>query len=807
MRNPGHIIYKEYRYSEYYVLLPVAFVFIMSLLSCITWILGNQIGNYEINILFKQNTAIAFMCASTSTYCLWFKSKNHWTYPMGKAFAGIVLLIGVTTLYQKIFLINLNFDQPFIYDTSTIDPLFPGQMSLPNAVIFTLLGFALLLNSYESYSNKISTLLYSSIFFVSLIVLIGYVFKADVLYQLQNDRRLSEHSAIAALLVSFAGLFIYPNNKYIDMLKSDSAAGSFARSISLASLILPVLFGRIGFYFYYSTGVDSSTAYASVAISCLITLIMITWKSATAFELVDRDRIGSEKEKVKSTAQIDSLLASSPFGIAFFSSEGQLIRANQLFKKYIQVDSNFDNIHYLFEFKKLIGFLPEQTMLDFIKSTGLGKSFELEMQVDEKTQCISMNLFPVETKSNDFFGLGISFLDITHLKQIEKELISARDSAEVSNRSKSFFLANMSHEIRTPIGIIMGFVDMLNSTNLSDEEKNHNMAIVKRNCRQLLNIIDDILDISKIEAGQVKIRKEFVNTNELLLDLKSILDLKAENKKLKCEIKIKGEIPAKFFTDATRLRQVLLNICGNAIKFTRQGGVSLSCFYKEEKIYFRVSDTGSGIAIDQFDKLFKPFSQVDSSETREFGGTGLGLALSQKLARALGGDLVLETTNPGIGSTFLISVDTGNINSIDFINDTDNEKSSQNKIKTSAEISSDLKEKNILIVDDSPDNRLLISFMLKKLGLKVETAVDGKNALEMAEKNSYDLILMDLQMPIMGGYEAVNYLRKAGFNKPIIALTAHAMKDEKDKCLANGFSAYLTKPIDKNLLISTMSSL
>ncbi len=807
MRDSGLINYKEFRYSEFYVLLPVTIVFTVAFLSCLTWIFGNQFGDYEIYILFKQNTAIAFLLASAATICLWSKPKNNWAYPLGKALASFVFLIGILTIYQKFSLINLNIDQPFVLDPSlAIDPLFPGQMALQTAVIFTLVGLALLLNSFQLHLNKIATLLNSSVFFISLIALIGYVFKADSLYQMQDGRRLTEHVALASLLLSFSGLFIHPSNKYIKMLKSDGAAGSFARRISLASLVFPVLFGRVGFYFYYTTGVDSSTAYASVAISCLVTLILITWKSTTAFELVDRDRIGSEIEKIKYAAQIDSLLGSSPFGIAFFSDEGQLIRANQLFENYIQIGSDQKNIDDLLQFKNLIGFLPDQTMTQFIKSTGLGKSFELELMVKNNISNISMNLFPVITKSNDFLGLGISFLDITHLKKIETELITARDNAEVSNRSKSFFLANMSHEIRTPIGIIMGFVDILNSTNLNDEEKQNNMAIIKRNCRQLLNLIDDILDISKIEAGKVKIRKELVDTNELLNDLKSIIDLKAEDKKLQSEIKISGTIPSKFFADATRLRQILLNICGNAIKFTSKGKIILDCFYKDEKIYFRVTDTGPGIATDQLDKLFKPFSQVDSSDTREFGGTGLGLALSRKLAQALGGDLILENTKVNHGSTFLISIQTGNTDEIEFMSETENENTARNKANVTVEVSSELKEKIILIVDDSPDNRLLISFMLKKLGLKVDTAFDGKNALDMAAVTKYDLILMDLQMPVMGGYEAVLNLRQSGFNKPIIALTAHAMKDEKDKCLASGFSAYLTKPIDKNLLIKTMAS-
>lgn len=805
MAKNDSISYKKFRYADYFVLIPANLVFALSFIALTTWFFGQAIGSEAIAALFRHNTSLSFLLCSIATFCLWLKPHRKSLLYTGKIIAAGVLGIGLLTLYQHITVISSIGGQPLIIDFSGDGVDHTGQMSLQSGFIFTLLGLSLLLNSYNRYLNKFATILNAGVFFISLVGLIGYIFQADSFYQIEQALRLTENTAISGFLISFSGLFIYPQNKYISMLQSEGAAGAFARRISLASLILPVLFGRLGIFFYYS-GVDTSTTYASVAISSFVTLIMITWKSATAFEIVDRDRKGSEQEKLKSTAQIDSLLSSSPFGIAFFSSEGELIRANQIFRKYLQIDSNYTNLHELSHFKKLIHFDQNSSVPDFIKTTGRGKSYEVKLEMDGIPQFISLNLFPVETKNHEFLGLGVSFLDITHLKQIEAELIAARDTAEVSNRTKSFFLANMSHEIRTPIGIIMGFVDILNSTNLSEEEKKHNMAIIKRNCRQLLNIIDDILDISKVEAGQIKIRKEFIQTVELLQDLKSILKLKAENKNISIEVNITGKLPTTFFSDNTRLRQIILNICGNAIKFTKEGKVSIESFFKDNKIYFRITDTGLGIESSQLDKLFKPFSQVDSSNTREFGGTGLGLALSRKLARALGGDLILEKTMVRKGSTFLIYIDTGIIEEKDLTVTRLAENEPQDKPVKILQLPDSMKNKNILLVDDSPDNRLLISFMLKKMGLTVDTAVDGRDALQKVFDQDYDLILMDLQMPNMGGYEAVMQLRKSGYTKPVIALTAHAMKDEKDKCLANGFSAYLTKPIDKQLLMSTLTA-
>ncbi|MBC7457904.1 MAG: response regulator, partial [Bdellovibrionaceae bacterium] len=528
----------------------------------------------------------------------------------------------------------------------------------------------------------------------------------------------------------------------------------------------------------------------------------------TAFELINRDRIGSEKESLNSNAQIESLITSSSQGIAFFSPEGYIIRANDIFKKYLNVKSNKADINSMPAFRDMIGLKNKESISEFIKNAGAGKNFELNMTVGNEARYISLNLFPVQTKHFEVIGLGLSFIDITHLKQIEHELIVSRDKAEVSNRAKSFFLANMSHEIRTPIGVIMGFVDILNSTPLSDDEKRSNMSIIKRNCRQLLNIIDDILDLSKVEFGQIKIRKETISILELLEDLKSILDLKTQDKNIKIDVKITGKVPAEFSSDNTRLRQIILNICGNATKFTKTGSITVDCFFANSQMNFRVTDTGPGVAVEDIHKLFKPFSQIDSSETREFGGTGLGLALSKKLAIALGGDLILEKTVLQQGSTFLLHVDVGESESQNLIDQTMSDNTSLIPAPEVKINSMQLKDKKILIVDDSPDNRLLLSFILKQFGAISDTANDGKAAVEKAlhGDSKYDLVLMDLQMPIMGGYEAVSELRKLGFDKPIIALTAHAMKEEKEKCLSSGFTNYLTKPITRNTLLDMISS-
>ncbi len=801
------ISYKNMRFAQNFVLIPLIIIFLLSGASLISWIFGPNMGFFEIDIHFKQNTALCFFLVSISSFLIWLDSDKEYLSYIGRILSALVVLISALTLYEKITHINFGIDQLFRLDAVGTDPEFPGQMAARTAMTFIFLGTALLFNGYKRLSNQIATVLNSITFFMSLVGLIAIIFDVQVFYPFQGSFQMTDHIAICGLAASFAGLFLFPQNKYVVILQSYGATGSFARRVSLASLILPILFSRFGIYLY-DAGADPSAVFATVATASLVALILITWKSTTAFELINRDRIGSENEKLNINAQIESLIASSNQGIAFFSSEGYIIRANEIFKKYLNVTSNKFDINSMPDFKEMIGLKPDESIAQFIESTGLGKNFELNLTVEGEPHFISLNLFPIQTKNLDVIGLGLTFIDITHLKQIEYELIESRDKAEVSNRAKSFFLANMSHEIRTPIGVIMGFVDILNSNEFSEEEKNSNMNIIKRNCRQLLNIIDDILDLSKVEFGQIKIRKETINTIELLEDLKSILDLKTQDKDLKIDVKITGKVPATFSSDNTRLRQIILNICGNATKFTKSGSITVECFFSDSQMNFRVIDTGPGVAAEDIQKLFKPFSQIDSSETREFGGNGLGLALSKKLAIALGGDLVLEKTVLQQGSTFLLYVDVGENMSQNLIDQKMSEQTLQSVIPEIEINSQQLKDKKILIVDDSPDNRLLLSFILKQFGATSDTANDGQAAIAKAlDKNlNFDLILMDLQMPIMGGYEAVSMLRSSGFKKPIIALTAHAMKEEKEKCLSHGFTNYLTKPIARNTLVNMITN-
>lgn len=396
--------------------------------------------------------------------------------------------------------------------------------------------------------------------------------------------------------------------------------------------------------------------------------------------------------------------------------------------------------------------------------------------------------------------------DITAQKTAQNKLLMARRSADFANQAKSQFLANMSHEIRTPIGIILGYTDLaLESPNLDEETRGY-LHAARKNGEALKNLIGDLLDLAKIESDKVELESIEVNIQTLIDDVTSSMQIKAREKGIEIKVHVDPSTPQKIMTDPTSVRQVLTNLLSNAVKFTSDGCVSMSVSAKSEgrrnqRIQIRIADTGIGVPKAVVRRLFRPFSQADSSMRRNSSGTGLGLMISRKLARLLGGNVELAET----------MVDKGSVFEFNFVGQIPVAKPVDVAVAAaaSAEIFDDceLEGYKILIVEDSEDNRELLSLYLTRAGAEVQTAENGKHGVHQALDSQPDAVLMDIQMPDMDGYEANRKLREFSFNKPIIALTANALKSERDRALNEGFTSYLTKPVDRQKLLSTLSQL
>lgn len=459
------------------------------------------------------------------------------------------------------------------------------------------------------------------------------------------------------------------------------------------------------------------------------------------------------------------------------------------------------NFTYISELNSLSFDLSNKDLLSQINNANLAdqirdsfdkrQSFKkLEWCNDEsKGEWLSVSGAPYYDQYGNFLGYRGIVKDVTLRRRRFLEVKKARLEAEKANRAKSEFLAMMSHEIRTPLNAILGLIDVLLGSTPREKDQDR-LELMASSAELLLAIISDVLDLSKVESASFKLEKQVVNLRDTVTNSLAQYHPIAESKGLSFITSLDDELPTYVNTDPTRLSQILFNLVGNAIKFTSVGHIKISISLSENKyLNLEVEDTGIGMEQNAIDKLFSPFVQADSSITRKFGGTGLGLTITKHLVHSFNGSICV-TSDIGLGSRFLVSipVTTSHVKNDDF----NNISSSKND-----EVGIKRQSLNILVAEDSPANQMVIQLLLNNLGHNVTIANNGLEAIELAKENetNLDLIFMDISMPEMDGITATRELRELNISLPILALTAHAMPDDKAQCLSSGMDDFITKPV------------
>jgi PAS domain S-box-containing protein len=574
---------------------------------------------------------------------------------------------------------------------------------------------------------------------------------------------------------------------------------------------------------------DGTEFWANVIISA----IRAKDGSLLGFSKITRDlteRRRSEEEVRKREAQLREAqniarLGSWEWDIA----TDKIFWSDQLFKIFGISAKNFDPSFEAY-LSRLDPLQREKVQQVIQRSMVTGEDFSFEHTVknrDGSLTYVYSRGHVIKDENGQIIKMMGTAQDITDQKRIENELVrnkeqleervnartaelhqalerekEAKGVAEAATLAKMQFLANMSHEIRTPMNAILGFADLLSEHDLSLHQKDF-LNRIKTNGHQLLQIIDDILDLSRFEAGKVPLEKGPVALISVVGDVVNSLSSLADRKGLSLQVTKEDGVPASVYTDPLRLGQILTNLIGNAIKFTEKGRVQVRLRTDNTdgrvRLAIDVEDSGIGIAPAHQTLLFQLFSQADGSIVRKFGGTGLGLALSRRIAEALGGELQLSFSEPGKGSCFTFKMALEEISTEARSPSSPDQKTSGGRLPFEQTL-------NILLAEDSEENQVLIHHYLKPEKIHLDTAKNGFEALSLAANKDYDLVLMDLQMPELDGLEATRRLRAAGLTSPIIALTAHAFKEDRDRAFEAGCSDYLTKPVNRDMLLKTIEN-
>jgi len=533
-------------------------------------------------------------------------------------------------------------------------------------------------------------------------------------------------------------------------------------------------------------------------------IILFSFALADRIKQVQGEAMAWNRRALANLGRYQSLFNNAIEGVFQMSPERKFVTANPAMAELLGYNSS----------RELLGENPDvletciaderlrRLVVEQLEARGTVKGIEARYftrEGEERWATISLHTaYDAEGMPVHLEGTCIDATESHQRLQIEREREQERLEKELARNSakaKSQFLANMSHEIRTPLAAIIGYGETLLDPDLDDREKRSSAETVVRSGRHLLELVNDILDHSKIDANKLDVDVVPVNLPELLDEVRAFFEPRAREKGLDFRIVCEYPLPEQICTDPTRYRQIIINLCANALKFTESGSISLviRCDREAETLIARVVDTGIGMKPEQLERLFDPFAQGSTAISRQYGGTGLGLSISRRLAELLGGDIRVTSTY-GEGSEFEVSISTGSLQQVHFLRDAS--EFSQRRRAIAMVLAPRLSGR-ILCAEDNEVNRRLVSLLVARTGAELVHVANGAEALERVRREDFDLILMDIQMPVMNGRDATQAIREAGINTPIIALTANVMAEDIAEYRMAGCNEHLAKPIDK----------
>jgi PAS domain S-box-containing protein len=545
--------------------------------------------------------------------------------------------------------------------------------------------------------------------------------------------------------------------------------------------------------------------------------------------------VETAREKLRASEEsFRAMSECSPIGVFMCDAEGNLVYCNAALRQLL--GASMDQALGTGWVRRIHPEDRDEVARGWEACVRAGDPFHHEhrfVQDDGTEVWVQVNAAPVR-RGRGIAGYVGTCDDITERMQQDEALRAAIDAAEGASQAKTNFLANMSHEIRTPMAAMLGFIELLDDPSVSSAGRADAVATIRRNGEQLLALINDILDVSKIEAGAMRIESSEFDLPRVLADVTALFRPLAEKKGIELNLEFATPLPSLVMGDATRVRQVISNLVANAVKFTNAGSVRVVASVDPGRVrlvHVRVADTGIGMSATVVSRLFKPFTQADASMTRRFGGTGLGLSISHQLSRMMGGDLKARSVE-GVGSVFEATFEAAPVDGTNWLakpvavvsdgaRGGENADDARREFDGAERVAAGVKRMagpaaagplagvHVMVVEDGIDNRRLAEHYLTRAGATVEMAEDGQEAMErLGEwRDRVDLVLMDIQMPRMDGYQATRALRQNGFGKPIVALTAHAMAEDRERCLATGCDAYMSKPLNRRELVALCARL